>query len=144
MPENTKVQTDDWVTVLEYDIDEDRSCHGSQTIDSDGVHVYWACKYQGKVFHSISTTLCNEEQAKLFFYTELRGKLRGSWLIMRTLIEKEAKVFHDKMKVIEDQIPAALLAKYQDILGPLEAISQAKMDETVIELRDICDGWRSR
>lgn len=136
-----KIPVPEWQTVLEYNIDDKRSCRGSQKVTDDEIHVFWEDRYKGKSIHSVSTSRYTEDEAKLFFYNELRNKLGGSWLIMRTLVEKEAEVFHKQMKALEQQIPAAVLAKYQEILGPLENVTQEVIDEATVDLQIICDNW---
>ena len=141
MATNIKMSIEGWIPVLEYDAGNDVTCYGSQKVTDSKIHVYWAVKYKGKVTQATSATQRNEEEAKIFFYDNLRGELRSSWLIMRTLIEKTVSPFHAQMKVIENAIPAAIIGKYEEILGPLHKVNQQKIDEAVVELQNICDGW---
>ncbi len=141
MSGNTKKPANGWLPVLEYKPCKDIICSGSQKVTDDGISVNWQVAHKGKVGQATSATRQNEEDAKIFFYNKLRGKLRGSWMIMETLIEKTVKPFHAKMKVIEDKIPAAVIAKYEEILGPLHKVDQQKIDEAIVELQNICDRW---
>ncbi len=129
-----------WETVFEYATGE-VVVEGSQELGDDDVYVFFGHKIDKQNKYSTSTSVANKIEAKVFFYNELKLKLGGSWLIMDTIIRKEVERFHDKMKAIEQQIPAAIVAKYEEILGPLGDINQEVLDAAAKELKIICDSW---
>ena len=132
-----------YTTIVEY-TDGDRKFVGSQRIEDGEVHVDWGVFVKGDRHCGTSTTFPNEEDAKVFFYDELKLQLGGSWLIMDTLIDKEIKVFHDKIKKIRKKVPAAVVKKYEEILGPLGDIDRKTLDSAAAELLVICDNWHNK
>lgn len=144
MTENLKLPVSKYVTVVSYDAGNGVTCRGSKRREGEEIHVHWERKYKGKVMCATCTTCLDEESVKLFFYDKLQSELEGSWLIMRTLVNEEAEVFHAQMKAIEQQIPAAVIKKYEEILGLLENVTQQVIDKAVVNLQVICDGWHSK
>lgn len=144
MKDNLTIKKTKYETVFEFSIGDERRIEGSQRIANDEVHVHWAHYVNGETVHNISATRRNIDEAKVFFYSELRGRLGGSWLIMRTLIDKEIEVFRKKIHKIQRKIPAAVAKKYEEILGPLEDINQDVLDKAAVELKLICEGWSKK
>lgn len=128
-----------WETVFEFDGGSTHVYGGSRKVTEDGIDVCYEHRFKGKVIHSVLATMPDEIAAQLFFFDKIN--LNGSWLIMRTLKEKECKEFHDEMQKIESRVPPALLALYEGIMGPLADITQDKIDSAVIELKNICESW---
>ncbi len=63
---------------------------------------------------------------------------------MDTLIDKEIEVFRDKIKKIRGKVPAAVVKKYEEILGPLGDIDRKTLDLAAEELLVICDNWHKK
>ena len=140
MVENLQIEKTKYQTVFDYTHGK-RRFKGSQRIDTEEVHVSCSHYFEGKYHCGTLTSCANEEDAKVFFYNELKSQLGGSWLIMDTIIRKEVERFHEQMKTIECKIPAAVVKKYESIIGPLEDMSQETLDKAAAKLKLICEGW---
>ncbi len=140
MADNVAMAKTEYETVFDYTHGTNRF-EASQRIDKDEVHVNCSHYCEGEYRYGTSSSVPNEEMAKVFFYDKLKSQLGGSWLIMDTLIDKEVEIFHKRMKQIEQEIPAAIVKKYAEILGPLEDINQDVLEKAAVELKLICEGW---
>ncbi len=108
---------------------------GSKCKKEDGeIAVHFGLEVDGKLVRGTSAGYDTEEEVKIFFYHKLRSELQVSWSTVKYMIGDKVKVFHAKMKEIEDKIVPAVVKEYGEIFGPLEDVNQDLIDRLEKEL----------